>query len=139
MTYTEFQLIVETKRSHLSNVELLGYLDDARYCWYEYCIAIGVEALVVHISTDFKKEVFNQEKMIIRTWIDRVGNTSFVLQQKVVGDHNEHIASSQVVLATVNKETRMKTTVPQEVRDLLMQEGTLDFKRLDKHSSYSTF
>ncbi|WP_216827527.1 acyl-CoA thioesterase [Alkalihalobacterium elongatum] len=125
MTYSELQIVVETKHSHLSNVELLGYLDEARYNWYEYCISIGVEALVVHMSTDFKKEVFNHDKINIYTQIERIGNTSFTLQQQVQDQHQTLVASSQIVLTTVNRQTRKKVRVPEEIRKLLKGEGEL--------------
>ncbi|WP_078427258.1 acyl-CoA thioesterase [Alkalihalobacterium alkalinitrilicum] len=138
MTHSEYEVVVETKHSHLNNVELLGYMDEARFDWYMYCISLGVEALVVHMSTDFKKEVFNHDKILIRTWIERVGNTSIALQQKVVSEQNAHIASAQVILATVDRQTRQKVTVPQEVRDLLVQQGVLDLNLLKLNSSFSS-
>jgi hypothetical protein len=54
-------IVAETNRGHVNNVKLVDYLDEARKDWYHYCILLGVEAVVVHIGTDFKKEVFNNE------------------------------------------------------------------------------
>jgi acyl-CoA thioesterase FadM len=86
LTYSELHLVAESSHGHVSNVKLFDYLDQARKEWYYYCILIGVEAMVVHISTDYKKEVFHNDKLFIRTWIDCVGNTSFTIKQTIVND-----------------------------------------------------
>ncbi|MDE5413347.1 acyl-CoA thioesterase [Alkalihalobacterium chitinilyticum] len=128
MTYSECQFVVETKNNHLSNVELIGYMDEARSVWYEFCISTGVEAVVVHLSTDFRKELFDQDQLNIRTQIARVGNTSFTLEQSVVDVHQQLVSKSEVVLTTIDIQTRQKVRVPDQVRELLQKDGTLPVK-----------
>lgn len=125
MTYSELELIAETSHGHVSNVKLFDYFDQGRKEWYRFCAELGVEAVAVHISVDYKKEVFNNDILIVRTWLERVGNTSFTLLQKMENKQGNLVASAQVVLTTINVQTRVKTAVPQGVRSLLYQNAEL--------------
>lgn len=125
MTYSELHLVAETKRFHINNVEMFGYLEQARRIWYELCKKHGVEGVIVHVEADFKKEIFNQEKINIRTWLERIGNTSFTLKQTVVNEQDDLIVSATTVIATINSDTRTKTPVPDEIRELLHKETVL--------------
>lgn len=122
MAYSELQLFAETEYFHVNNVKLLAYLDDARREWYQFCLKLGVEAVVVHISVDYKKEVFHNDQLSIRTWIKSVGNTSFTLEQRMLNEQTERIVSAKVVLATIDHQSRKKVRVPDEVRKLLDQD-----------------
>jgi thioesterase III len=125
VTYSELELVAESSKGHVSNVKLFDYFDQGRKEWYRFCIELGVEAVVVHIGVDYKKEVFNNDILIVRTWLERVGNTSFTLMQRMENNHGNLIASAEVVLTTINRQTRVKTTVPQGVRDMLHQDAVL--------------
>jgi thioesterase III len=132
MAYTEIEIIAESTNFHVSNVQMYQYLDEARREWYQYCILVGVEAVLVHISADFKKEIFNQDRLQIRTWLERVGNTSFTLKQTVLNQGNDLIVSAEVVLATIDRQKRTKVVVPDQVRRLLHEDSILDLNVLCK-------
>lgn len=121
MAYTELQLTTKTEKFHVNNVKLLQYLDEARRPWYSFCYSLGVEAVVVHIEADYKKEVFNDEELTIRTTLERLGNTSFTLKQSIRNASEELVLNALVVLATIDRETRTKTTLPSELRDQSLQ------------------
>ncbi|MFE8702939.1 acyl-CoA thioesterase [Cytobacillus sp. FJAT-54145] len=127
MTYSEFTFVAQTDRGHVSNVKLFDYLDQARKDWYTFCVkAAGVEAVVVHIGVDYKQEVFQGNKLFIKTWIERIGNTSFTLKQTMVNELGELVVSADVILTTINRQTREKTSVPSKIRALLTQDSILD-------------
>lgn len=132
IAFSEVEIIAESNKFHVSNVTLYQYLDEARQDWYKYCIFNGVEGVLVHISTDFKKEIFDQDVLKIRTWIDRVGNTSFTLKQTVINHQNDQVANAEVVLATIDREKRTKVRVPDEVKSLLNDPSVLDIKVLNR-------
>lgn len=136
MTYTELNIVAETSGFHVNNVKMFGYLDQARFTWYEYCKSHGFEAVVVHVRADFKKELFDQEKLYIRTWLDRIGNTSFTLKQTVKDDQSQDVSLAEVVLTTIDCETRKKITVPNEVRELLHKDIILKTNK-DEHTYQS--
>ncbi|WP_423802148.1 acyl-CoA thioesterase [Neobacillus sp. SAB-20_R2A] len=126
LTYSELELIAETKTFHVSNVKIFDYFDLGRKEWYRFCTQqLGIEAVAVHIGVDYKKEVFDNDEIIVRTWLERVGNTSFTLMQKMENKQGILLASAEVILTTINRQTRMKTTVPDEIRRLLHQNAEL--------------
>jgi YbgC/YbaW family acyl-CoA thioester hydrolase len=128
LTYSKLQLTAESSKGHVSNVKLFDYLDQARKEWYHYCTLYDVEAVVVHIDVDYKIEVFHNEKLFIRTWIDRVGNTSFTIKQAMMNDRDEFVVSAAVILTTINRQTRKKITVPNGIRSLLVNDSMLNVK-----------
>lgn len=129
MTHSELRLVAETTKFHINNVEMFSYLEQARRPWYTHCLSLGVEGVIVHVEADFKKEIFNQEKLVITTWLEHVGNSSFTLKQKVVNEQEELIVSGKTVLATINSETRTKVPVPNEFRALLDKDIVLSANR----------
>ncbi|MGX6444502.1 acyl-CoA thioesterase [Neobacillus sp. K501] len=132
MAFSEMEIIAESSKFHVSNVQMYQYLDEARKDWYQYCISVGVEAVLVHIGADFKKEIFNQDLLRIRTWLERVGNTSFTLKQTVMNQGDDLIVSAEVVLATIDREKRTKVRVPNEVRSLLNDPSALDINVINR-------
>lgn len=132
MAFSEMEIIAESSKFHVSNVQMYQYLDEARKDWYHYCILMGVEAVLVHISADFRKEIFNQDLLRIRTWLERVGNTSFTLKQTVMNQGNDLIVSAEVVLATIDRQKRTKVTVPDQVRSLIHTDSVLDINVICK-------
>lgn len=125
MAYTKQTIIAKTDKFHVNNVQLLAYLDQARYPWYQFCKSLGIEAVLVHMSADFKKEVFNEEQLTITTSLERLGNTSFTLSQTMTNAEENLIIAAEIVLATINKETRIKTPLPQQLRELIHSKSSL--------------
>lgn len=126
MAFSEMNIVAETNHGHVNNVKLFDYLDQARRDWYHYCILSGVEAVAVNVNVNFKKEVFHNDKLMVRTWMDQLGNTSFSLKQTIINEGKELVVSAEVVLATINRLTRGKVMVPNEVRSLLKQDTELN-------------
>jgi YbgC/YbaW family acyl-CoA thioester hydrolase len=125
LAYSELHMAAEAQRGHVSNVKLFDYLDQGRKEWYRYCTSLNVEAVVVHIEVDYKKEVFNGDQLVVNTSLERVGNTSFTLTQKITNDRQEPMVFAEVVLTTINRQTRQKVSVPQEIRSLLEIDSVL--------------
>jgi YbgC/YbaW family acyl-CoA thioester hydrolase len=125
LTYSQLEVIATTEFRHVRNVTLYDYLDQARMEWYRYCHLLGVEAVLVHIQTDFRKEVFDQDKLVIQTNLERIGNTSFTLKQTIIDEKNELVVSAESILATIDLQTRRKIFVPKELRRLLPLNTTL--------------
>lgn len=132
MAFTEREITAESDFYHVSNVKLYEYLDEARSEWYKFSVLAGVESVLVHISADFKKEIFPKDRLRIRTWLERVGNTSFTLMQEVMNQRNEQVVSAEVVLATIDRQKRTKVTVPVEIRSLKDNPSVLDIALLKR-------
>jgi YbgC/YbaW family acyl-CoA thioester hydrolase len=125
LAYSELVIVAESNLGHVSNVKLFEYLDEGRKWWYSYCVSLSVEAVVVHIEVDYKKEVFNKDYLLVRTEIEKIGNTSFTLRQTIMNDQQERMVVAEVVLTTINRQTRKKVAVPVEVRNLLNNDSLL--------------
>ena len=125
LAYSELFIVAEANRGHVSNVKLFEYLDEGRKWWYRYCVSLGVEAVVVHIEVDYKKEVFNHDRLWVQTSLERIGNTSFTLKQTMTNEQQERMVAAEVVLTTINRQTRRKVLVPDEVRNLLNSDSNL--------------
>lgn len=118
MAYSVKRIVAETKDSHVNNVKLFDYLDQARNEWYVYANALGIEAVVVNVNVSYQKEVFKQDALVIQTRLIQVGNTSFTIKQTITC-HQEVVVMAKVVLTAINPNTRTKVTVPAEIRQLL--------------------
>jgi thioesterase III len=127
MAFTEIEITAQSNYYHVNNVKLYEYLDDARLEWYKYSVSLGVESVLVHISADFKKEIFHQDQLRIRTALEVIGNTSYTLKQTVMNQRNEQVVSAKVVLATIDREKRTKVTVPHEIREHMDDPSILSF------------
>jgi YbgC/YbaW family acyl-CoA thioester hydrolase len=130
VAYTEMKIVAQTGKAHVNNVELFGYLDKARQEWYQYSILNGVESVVVHVGVSYKKEVFDQNKLYIRTNLERIGNTSYTLRQNIVNHLEELVVSADVVLTTINRQTRMKVPVPKAIHELLGKNTLLNVNQI---------
>lgn len=119
MAYSNYTLQATANDGHVDNVAYLQYLDDARKEWYRYCTQNDVEAMVVHLNASYKQEMFDGEKVRIQSTLNRVGNTSFVLNQTMYNKIEEVVFQAEVVLCTVDIKTRRKVRVPDVIRELL--------------------
>jgi thioesterase-3 len=117
MVQTELKLLVESPKGHVNNVRYVEYLEMGRRDWYRYCISLNVEAVVVHVSIDYKKEVFHGDQLLVISWLDRVGESSLVIKQTITNQSGELVIQAEVVLCTINRDTREKVRVPDELRN----------------------
>lgn len=124
MLNSELEIVAETDRKHVSNVKLFEYLDWGRQEWYRFCVSVGVEAVVVHIGTSYKIEVFHGDQLKVETRLERIGNTSFMLKQWIFKQHGGLAVEAEVVLATIDRKTRQKVRVPDAVREIKVVNNT---------------
>lgn len=126
MVFSELKIVAKTNRYHINNVTYLEYLDTARKEFYAYCVSLGVEAVLGHISADYKKEIHNGDVIKIRSAIEKIGNTSLVLRQTIVTDDEELVVSAKVVIILLDRKTRQKVTVPDKIRELASKESVIN-------------
>jgi acyl-CoA thioesterase FadM len=72
--------------------------------------------------------------LLVHTWLERVGNTSFTLKQTILNGREELVVSAEVILTTINRGTRQKVSVPNEVRRLSQFDAILNFEQLKRFS-----
>jgi thioesterase-3 len=124
---SEIEILVRSTEidvnGHVNNAKYLEYLEWGREDWYERLgldydtlKRMGFLTVVVHISVDYRREAFQNDRLRIRTVVERVGNTSFVMRQHIDNQHGDRVIDAEVVLVTIHPETRKKVPVPDVIR-----------------------
>jgi acyl-CoA thioester hydrolase len=104
---------------HINNSEYLRYLEQARIEFLSAAAAAGVprEAglLVARHEVDYRKPMpYRREPVAVRTWIDRIGSTSFTFGHEVVADDVVY-ARARTVIVCIDDSSR-PTPVPTALR-----------------------
>jgi acyl-CoA thioesterase FadM len=126
LAFSELQVVAESNYWHVSNVTLFGYLDQARKVWYEYCNSFGSQPLVVNVNINYNLEAFDNERLYIRTKIDRVGNSSFTLKQIIFNEQKDPVVTADAIIALIDLQTRQKFSIPSEIRRLMDQDISIN-------------
>jgi YbgC/YbaW family acyl-CoA thioester hydrolase len=132
---SEIEIIVRSTEidvnGHVNNAKYLEYLEWGREDWYEqlgldyYTLKqMGFLTVVVHISADYRREALQNDRLRIRTVVDRVGNTSFVMKQTIDNQRGERVMDAEVVLVTIDPVTRQKVRVPDVIRQHAVHAGS---------------
>ena len=71
---------------HVNNTSFVLYAETGRI---EFLRALGEAArslILAHLSLDFRRQVIFGEKIVVETWVERVGTTSVTLRQVVLAN-----------------------------------------------------
>lgn len=126
MNFSDFEIIVQddvVAAGHVNNVKYLEFLELARKPWYDYMISLGFISFVAHLSVDYKREAFLDDRLLIHSKLNHIGNTSFILKQTIKNQHNEVVLEAEVTFVSICKETRKKIRVPDEFRHQMCKEN----------------
>lgn len=111
---------------HVNNAKFLEYLEWGREDWYEAqgldyqtLMNHGFVTVVAHVSADYKREAVQNDRLSIQSWIHRVGNTSFTVQQDIWNQRDELVLHAEFVIVTVHPQTRRPVRVPDVLRQLI--------------------
>ena len=69
---------------HVNNTSFVLYAETGRI---EFLRALGEAArslILAHLSLDFRRQVIFGEKIVVETWVERVGTTSVTMRQAVL-------------------------------------------------------
>ncbi|GAX88937.1 acyl-CoA thioesterase [Effusibacillus lacus] len=111
---------------HVNNAKYLEYLEWGREEWfdqnnlqYEHLLEMGVQTVTVNININYRKECRQGEVLLIKTRPEKLGRTSFVLQQEICKkDSGELAADAAVTVVTIDSNTRKSRPVPEELARL---------------------
>jgi thioesterase III len=124
---TQMDIIVRSTEidvnGHVNNAKYLEYLEWGREDWYEQhgldyntLKAANIVTVVVHVSADYRREAVQNDRLTITSWLERVGNTSFVMKQTIHNQHGDLVLEAEFVIVTVDPVTRQKVRVPDAIR-----------------------
>lgn len=74
--------------------------------------------VIVHAEADYKSSLKVGDVIDVRTYISRIGDTSFVVEYSILRQ-GETVGRVQTVHVCIDKETRSKKAIPEKVRVFL--------------------
>lgn len=110
---------------HVNNAKYLEYMEWGRETWYEQAgltydrfLEMGIQTVTVNININYRKECRQNDHLLIRTFSERVGRTSYALRQEIYNQDSELCADALVTCVTMDAETRTSREVPSDLRVL---------------------
>ncbi len=113
----------------VSNQRFLDFLEDARWSYldtiglnYDEFAKRGVFLAVVNINVNFRAPSFLGDVLIIETLVDRIGNRSITVKQKMYNKKSEQIIiDAEVVYVIVDLATGKSIPIDNEMRQLWLE------------------
>jgi YbgC/YbaW family acyl-CoA thioester hydrolase len=107
---------------HVNNSVYVSYLEVGRSHWYsEAGISFkemrrrNVGTVVVRLDIQYRKEATIGERLWIETWPVSMGNTSFIMEQKITNELGEIVTEATVTSVMFNRSNRKSMTVLEEI------------------------
>lgn len=113
----------------VSNQRFLDFLEDARWSYldaiglnYDEFAKRGVFLALVNINVNFRAPSFLGDVLIIETVVDRIGNRSITVKQKMYNKKNQQIIlDAEVVYVIVELATGKSIPIDNEMRELWLE------------------
>lgn len=130
---------------HVNNIHQQEYLDLGKTDYYEHVIGFDVLAdrvalMIVSVKTDFVAQVRYEDKVVVRTWVERVGTKSITLRQQIISHKNVGIplldkpsayvaventetihTESETVLVAFDRRDQITVEIPQRWREKIIK------------------
>ncbi len=103
---------------HVSNTALPVWLEEARHEFFEELLApMRFTYMLVNLEQNFRREIFNDTTVQVKTRVKQVGNSSLTLIQEV-WQQRLLAVEAQSVVVYVDKNSGKSTFCPQKMREL---------------------
>jgi acyl-CoA thioester hydrolase len=112
---------------HVNNVTFLRYFEEARVVWFDdngWSITElhDTGPVIANVNCDYVKPVFYPASLTVRSWLSRVGNSSFTVEQQLVDAVSGALyARAQFQCVWVDMRTVKPAPVPAMIRLLLLE------------------
>jgi len=117
---------------HVNNLAILKYIQAARVNYLEMIglmqlqSEIKIGPILASTTCQFRKPLFYPGQVKIYSKVDRIKNTSFVLQHEIINDKDEIIAEAQDIIVFYNFDKNTKLIVPDEIKDKIIELGKIN-------------
>lgn len=92
---------------HVNHVVFLTYLEEARDALYAQVLGREPIYVVARLEIDFRAEVRHADRRVtVRIEVERVGTTSLVTRETIVGPSGEVVAEAQVITVRWDEDRR---------------------------------
>lgn len=117
---------------HLNNTVYLQFLDMGKYDYFRRLsdgeINAGATAPVVaNINCNFLAPTFIDERLEVRTAVESVSDSSFILAQSIVSADGKEKVSARTIMVNIDLKTGRPVTVDAEWREKFGNEEGRDF------------
>jgi len=106
--YVRFIEIAETELFRAAGIPY-GKVFDRFDCWLPRA----------RYASEFRRPAVLDERLTVRAWVKRIGNSSIALEFAFDNDRAERVADSEIVLVCVDRKTFKSKPLPQEIRKAL--------------------
>ena len=107
---------------HINNTVIPGWFEGARdpvFRWFTPDLDTKKWRLILaKIDVAFHEELYYEYPVEIRTYIGRIGNSSFDVYQEV-WQHEQKCASGTAVLVHFNHQTKASASIPADIQALM--------------------
>ena len=76
---------------------------------------------IVHAEADYKASLFVGDQITVQVFVDHIGTTSFSFRYVILKADRTQVGGGKTVHVTMNKESKTKIPLPDEVRSVLKQ------------------
>ncbi|WP_164215874.1 acyl-CoA thioesterase [Virgibacillus sp. YIM 98842] len=109
--------------NHVNNSVYLNYLEHGREAWYIENAGYSYDdfhkanlgTAVLRIDILYKKEALLHDKLRVMTRPKKLGNTSFVFEQKILNEKDEEVCVATVSKVMIDFTTRKSRPVIEEI------------------------
>lgn len=114
--------------NHVNNATFLTYLEMGRIDYFHSRFGTSFfqdnMMLMARVEIDYRSTIMLGNKIICRTRIEKVGNTSIVFGSEIIKDKDTVCATAKSFVVLVDGAGNKKT-VPEEIRKLATQDGSI--------------
>jgi acyl-CoA thioester hydrolase len=104
---------------HIGAVVPPVWFEEARFVLLEEIFQeTGFRHFIARYEIDFEKEIFYGSDVMVETFVEKIGNSSLVLVQKLI-QNDDVCAIGRTVVVHVDKKSRRSKPISQEMRGLL--------------------
>ena len=109
---------------HVNNAIYAELFDTARYTFIKDLLPDldpqGRSIVLVHLDTDFRKQILFTDRICVETWINKVGERSVGMGQRIVNEEDGSVhAESSSVLSTYDAALQQSFPMPEKWRKAL--------------------
>ncbi|MBR2345348.1 MAG: acyl-CoA thioesterase [Lentisphaeria bacterium] len=109
---------------HVNNLAVIGYFQSARIAICEsigFAPVVGMHYGPIEAATEvqFRKQLHYPGNITVLTGVEKIGNTSFILNHRIVDSSGEVAAYGKEVIVCFDFHKQCKIPVPESVRQQL--------------------
>ncbi|MBJ7939037.1 acyl-CoA thioesterase [Bacillus cereus] len=110
---------------HVNNSNYFTYFEEARNDLFKiFNPSLKIDSwnlIVASTQCDFIREVVYGQKLVISTWISKIGNASFQVEHVIQDENQNWIARGKVILVHFNFQSQKSIPLSQEIRNVLSE------------------